>query len=122
MMAFICCSAVSGSLLNVSIDPGELAPFVIPGASAGIIWTVRAGWVATLAAPISSFFSSHGVGVADTVADPARSAHAADAAHAAGAARAAPRLEASGFVGYSTFGDSELGNSWAPEQVPRSSA
>src|SRR5690349_6689638 len=102
MMAFICCSAVSGSLLNVSIDPGELAPFVIPGASAGIIWTVRAGWVAAVAAPISSFFSSHGVGVADTVA--------------------APRLEASGFVGYSTFGDSELGNSWAPEQVPRSSA
>ena len=32
------------------------------------------------------------------------------------------RLEASGFVGYSSFGDSELGNSWAPDQVPRRSA
>jgi outer membrane protein OmpA-like peptidoglycan-associated protein len=86
---------------------------VIPGASAGIIWAVRAGWVAALAAPISSFFSSHGVGVADTVAD---------VAHEARATRTAPRLEASGFVGYSTFGDSELGNSWAPEQVPQTSA
>jgi len=33
------------------------------------------------------------------------------------AARAEP-LEGSGFVGVVGFGDSELGNSWAPEQVP----
>jgi outer membrane protein OmpA-like peptidoglycan-associated protein len=28
----------------------------------------------------------------------------------------------SGFVGYSTFGDTELGNSWAPDQAPGTSA
>lgn len=37
----------------------------------------------------------------------------------AGTARAEPRLEASGFVGIDWFGaHTELGNSWAPEQVP----
>ncbi len=36
-----------------------------------------------------------------------------------GSARADDPFEASGFVGVGTFGtDSELGNSWAPEQVP----
>jgi hypothetical protein len=36
-----------------------------------------------------------------------------------GVARAEPRLEASGFVGVHWFGArTELGNSWAPEQVP----
>jgi len=35
----------------------------------------------------------------------------------------APRpIELSGFAGYTSFGDSELGNSWAPEQVPGASA
>jgi outer membrane protein OmpA-like peptidoglycan-associated protein len=33
-------------------------------------------------------------------------------------ASAEPQLEASGFVGLNWFGDTELGNSWAPEQVP----
>jgi len=38
------------------------------------------------------------------------------------AAEADPRLEASGFVGIGYFGDNiELGNSWAPEQVPGTS-
>jgi OmpA-OmpF porin, OOP family len=38
------------------------------------------------------------------------------------AARAEPRLEASGFVGVDWFGaHSELGNAWAPEQVPGTS-
>lgn len=32
--------------------------------------------------------------------------------------RAARGLELSGFLGVGTFGDSELGNSWDPEQVP----
>ena len=41
---------------------------------------------------------------------------------AAAPARAEPRLDASGFVGLGSFGDSELGNSWAPEQVPGTSA
>ncbi|HSR97020.1 MAG TPA: OmpA family protein [Kofleriaceae bacterium] len=37
-------------------------------------------------------------------------------------ARAEPRLEASGFVGVDWFGKhSELGNAWAPEQVPGTS-
>ncbi|HEX7840801.1 MAG TPA: OmpA family protein [Kofleriaceae bacterium] len=38
--------------------------------------------------------------------------------------RAAPTIEASGFVGVDWFGGahSELGNSWAPEQVPGTSA
>ncbi len=44
-------------------------------------------------------------------------------ANASGGGAAAPRrLEVSGFVGYSSLGDSELGNSWAPEQVPGASA
>ncbi|HMG51921.1 MAG TPA: hypothetical protein VK601_00540, partial [Kofleriaceae bacterium] len=38
---------------------------------------------------------------------------------ARGEPRTEPRIEASGFVGVDWFGDrSELGNSWAPEQVP----
>jgi outer membrane protein OmpA-like peptidoglycan-associated protein len=110
MMAFICCSATSGLALNVSIDPGELAPFVIPGASAGIIRAVRAGWVAAFAVASSSSFAS------------LASFAVADGAGAEAGARAEPRLQASGFVGYSTFGDTELGNSWAPEQVPEASA
>lgn len=36
-------------------------------------------------------------------------------------ARAEPRVEVSGFVGVDWFGHSELGNSWAPEQVPGTS-
>jgi OOP family OmpA-OmpF porin len=37
-------------------------------------------------------------------------------------ARAQPRLEASGFVGVDWFGEhTELGNAWAPEQVPGTS-
>ena len=40
-----------------------------------------------------------------------------------GMARAEPRLTASGFVGVDWFGArSELGNSWAPDQVPGTSA
>jgi hypothetical protein len=40
----------------------------------------------------------------------------------ASTARAEPRLEASAFVGIDYFGDhTELGNSWAPEQVPGTS-
>jgi OOP family OmpA-OmpF porin len=44
---------------------------------------------------------------------------AAGIALAPGAPRAEPRLEAGGFVGVDWFGArTELGNSWAPEQVP----
>jgi len=75
---------------------------------------VRAGWVAALAVLVSSSLvaSSSGDAIADGVV---RST-------AAGGARARPRLEASGFLGYGSFGDSELGNSWAPDQAPRASA
>jgi outer membrane protein OmpA-like peptidoglycan-associated protein len=105
MMAFICCSAVSGFVLKVSIEHGELAPFVIPGASAAIMRTVRAPvrarvrarWAAVLAISTSAMFGA--------------TARADD-----------PRFEASSFVGYGALGDTGLGNSFAPDQVPGSSA
>ncbi len=59
---------------------------------------MRAGWVAAIAVPL--FGSSA----------------------AADGVREEPRLFASGFIGYGTFGDTELGNSWAPEQVPGTAA
>lgn len=37
-------------------------------------------------------------------------------------ARAEAQVDASGFVGFASFGSSELGNSWAAEQAPRASA
>jgi outer membrane protein OmpA-like peptidoglycan-associated protein len=69
--------------------PDELAPFVNIGASAGIIRDVPRWGIALLALACL------------------------------GAPAGADPLEASGFVGVVGFGETELGNSWAPEQVPR---
>jgi outer membrane protein OmpA-like peptidoglycan-associated protein len=52
-------------------------------------------------------------------ADDASASARAKARRSAGAER---WLELSTFVGYNTLGDSELGNSWAPEQVPGASS
>lgn len=58
---------------------------------------LRGRWLAALAIPTSLIFGSH--------------ARADD-----------PRFEASSFVGYGMLGDTGLGNSFAPDQVPGSSA
>ncbi len=71
---------------------------------------VRAGWIASIAVLSSSFL--------------APSARAADANAGVRTGAAGPRerrLQVSGFVGYGTFGDTELGNSWAPDQAPGTS-
>ena len=94
MMAFICCSATAGVVLKVSIEWEQLAPSIEVGARArgrrlGYDLPVRT-WVL-----------------------------AAVCALGASTAHADPQLEASGFVGIVYFpAASQLGDSWAPEQVP----
>src|SRR5687768_13085564 len=90
MIAFICCSATSGFVLKVSMNPRSFAVLGTP-AQAVYARRVRVG-VLVLALLL-----------------------------AAGSPAVADRLEASGFVGVGYFSDNtELGNSWAPEQVPGS--
>jgi outer membrane protein OmpA-like peptidoglycan-associated protein len=92
MIAFICCSATSGLELNVSIDSRRACPFREHR---------RKRW----------YHSSVGrVGIAWVVLA------------CLGAPAHADPLEASGFVGVVGFGETELGNSWAPEQVPGTAA
>src|SRR5262245_52642446 len=115
MMAFICCSATSGSVLNWSIGAGS--PSSLPSPAAGRKTAGRApncaatGRLVTIFSvvsvrlpPASLAALSLVVAAAPAGADPAR------------------RLEVGGFLGLDYFGDDiELGNSWADEQVPGTS-
>ena len=75
--------------------------------------SVRAGWIASS--------SSIAVLGASILAPAARADDAGAGVRTGAAGGPLRRLQVSGFVGYSTFGDTELGNSWAPDQVPGTS-
>jgi outer membrane protein OmpA-like peptidoglycan-associated protein len=97
MMAFICCSAMSGLLLKVSTVAGMIRRFRDHGNRRWYASRVRAVGFAAV-----GIFASIGWPIG---------------------ARAEPAFEASGFVGVDRFGPhTELGNSFAPEQVPGTSA
>jgi OmpA-OmpF porin, OOP family len=97
MIAFICCSAMSGLVLKVSIRPSELAPTLNVGARRQLGYHLHVRKGLALGCVCWS-------GVASS--EPASE----------------PRFEASGFVGIDYFGDNiQLGNSWAPEQIPGTS-
>jgi OOP family OmpA-OmpF porin len=73
---------------------------------------VLARWLVAVAV-LGSSGSSHGGG---------GGAARDEGAELGGGRREPAGLSASGFVGFSSFGDTQLGNSWAPEQVPGTSA
>jgi outer membrane protein OmpA-like peptidoglycan-associated protein len=83
---------------------------------------VRAGCAGRIAS-IASIASI--AGLTSSLLAPSARADDAGAGAAVRTGAAGPlerRLQVSGFVGYSTFGDTELGNSWAPDQAPGTSA
>src|SRR5262245_36537051 len=93
MIAFICCSAMSGLVLKVSIRPTELAPTQNVGARRQLSYHDGVRRVVTLGFACVALWC--------------------------GTASSDPPFEATGFVGIEYFGDNiQLGNSWAPEQIP----